>query len=526
MCLVFVLSLTQCAKRGNPTGGPKDSIPPVVVRTNPENYTTNFNEKEIRIYFDEYIRLNSVQRQLVVSPPFNNDATITPIGAAKYIKIVINDTLKENTTYAINFGKSIADNNEGNAFPYYRYVFSTGEFIDSLSVSGRVKDALLVAPEEELTVMLYQVNEEFNDSIVFSEKPYYIANVTDSTSTYELQNLKAGTYMLTAMKDVNNDYTFEPGQDKIGFLNEYITVPTDTTYNLSLFKEVLDYQVERPVQIGQGQALFGYRGNADSLKLELLSPQIPDLRTRITKDKDKDSLRFWFTPKITQDTLSFKATNNTFIDTLLMRWRDFPLDSLKVQGVKSGRLSFSEDLTITANLPLDSINTELIKITNKDSMDIAFSYSIDQRNNTVVFPFEKTENNQYNIIMYPGAVKDFFGQQTDTLNYRVNTSAYGDYGTINMTLINPESFPIIVELTNEQSEAVDQVYLTENKPFSFNYIPPGNYYVRLIYDQNGNGKWDTGNYLQKLQPEPVIYREGVIEINSNWVQEAQFILKD
>ncbi len=522
-----MLSLTQCAKPGNPTGGPKDSIPPIVVRTTPENYTTNFDAKEIRIYFDEYIRLSSVQRQLVVSPPFKNDASITPLGAAKFIKIVINDTLKENTTYAINFGKSIADNNEGVEFPYYRYVFSTGDYIDSLTVKGRVKDALLVAPEEELTVMLYRVDENFTDSIVFNEKPYYIANVTDSTSTFELQNLKAGDYMLTAMKDTNFDYTFSPGQDKIGFLNEFITVPSDTSYVVNVFNEVLDFQVERPVQIGQGQALFGYRGNADSLKIELMSPQIPDLRTRISKDKDKDSLRFWFMPKITQDTLRFKATNNTIIDTLTMRWRDFPLDSLQVSAVKTGLHNFNEEFSITANLPIASINPELIKITNKDTLEVPFTYNIDTLNNVVSFPFEKTESNQYNLVMLPEAIQDFYGQQqTDTLTYRVNTITYSDYGTINMNLVNPKSFPILVELTNEQSEVIDQVYLTENTPFSFNFIKPGLYYTRIIYDTNSNGKWDSGNYLQKLQPEEVIYREGTIEINSNWVREAEFILKD
>ena len=183
-----LLSPVGCAKSGTPEGGPRDTIPPVVVRTVPENYSVNFDADEIRIYFDEYVRLNNPTRQMVVSPPFDNPPDITPIGSAKFIRIKINDTLKPNTTYAINFGKSIADNNEGNEYPYFRYVFSTGTYIDSLTVSGRVKDAFLRQPEEDLTVMLYQINEAYKDSVVFLEKPYYIANVVDSTSGFLLEN--------------------------------------------------------------------------------------------------------------------------------------------------------------------------------------------------------------------------------------------------------------------------------------------------------------------------------------------------
>ena len=120
---LLALSPASCAKKGSPEGGPRDTIAPVVIRTVPENYSVNFDAKEIRIYFDEYIRLNNASRQMIVSPPFDNPPDISPLGAAKFIKIKINDTLKPNTTYAINFGKSIADNNENNEYPYYRYVF-------------------------------------------------------------------------------------------------------------------------------------------------------------------------------------------------------------------------------------------------------------------------------------------------------------------------------------------------------------------------------------------------------------------
>ena len=120
--LLLSFSFVDCAKRGNPDGGPRDSIPPVIVRSVPENYTTNFKGKEIRIYFDEYIKLKNIQQQLIISPPLDNQPTIYPFNTSKYVRVVFNDTLKENTTYSINFGNSIVDNNEENPFEYYKYV--------------------------------------------------------------------------------------------------------------------------------------------------------------------------------------------------------------------------------------------------------------------------------------------------------------------------------------------------------------------------------------------------------------------
>ena len=208
IAFLFILSFTDCAKRGRPTGGLKDSIPPVIIKSSPENYRINFNENEIKIYFDEYIKLKDLNKELIISPPFKNQPNITPLSTSKYIKIKITDTLKENTTYSFNFGKSIVDNNEENAFKYFKYIFSTGDFIDSLSLKGNIKDALLLNPESPTTVMLYEVNETFKDSIIYLEKPTYITTTQDSTQTFELTNLKEGKYLLIALKEKNNDYIF------------------------------------------------------------------------------------------------------------------------------------------------------------------------------------------------------------------------------------------------------------------------------------------------------------------------------
>ena len=171
----MVLALWQCAKRGSPSGGPKDITPPKLVRAEPENFSTNFKATKIRLYFDELIKLEDVQNQLVVSPPFKNPATISPMGGpSRYIEVTIKDTLRENTTYTINFGQSIVDNNEGNPNSFLSYVFSTGDYLDSLTLSGAVKDAINRKADEFISVMLYEIDSAYTDSTIYKQPPLYI----------------------------------------------------------------------------------------------------------------------------------------------------------------------------------------------------------------------------------------------------------------------------------------------------------------------------------------------------------------
>lgn len=161
-CLFLLLasiSLYQCARRGTPSGGIKDTIPPKLEKAEPANMTVNFKGNKIRLYFNEYIKLNDVQNQLIVSPPLKNTPIITPAGAAsKYVEIQLKDTLKENTTYTLNFGQSIVDNNEGNPNSFFTYVFSTGSYIDSLNLKGVVEDAFDKEAETFVSVMLYEMD--------------------------------------------------------------------------------------------------------------------------------------------------------------------------------------------------------------------------------------------------------------------------------------------------------------------------------------------------------------------------------
>jgi hypothetical protein len=165
--LASLLLLTNCAKRGTITGGKKDTIAPKIIYSSPDNFSTNFKGNEIKINFDELIKVKDVNKQLIISPPMKKQPIIVPQGSAsKYISIKILDTLAPNTTYSFNFGQSITDNNEGNPYSQFKYVLSTGSYIDSLTVVGKVKDAYEQKPDSFISVMLYDA-KTFTDSTVY-----------------------------------------------------------------------------------------------------------------------------------------------------------------------------------------------------------------------------------------------------------------------------------------------------------------------------------------------------------------------
>jgi uncharacterized protein (DUF2141 family) len=522
--VVVSLIFTQCANKGTATGGPKDELPPVIIKSIPENFSLNFDSKEIIIYFDEYIKMKDLQKQLIISPLMDPEPEITPVGSAsKYIKIKILDTLQANTTYAFNFGESIADNNEGNLFPYYKYVFSTGDYIDSLSVSGVVTDALNKKVDDRIAVMLYEVDSTFTDSIVYKQKPKYIVN-TDSVSGFNLENIKEGTYFLAALNEENPNYIFQPKTDKIGYRKQFITVPSDTAYVLKMFKESVDYKFKRAKQVSSNKLAFGYEGDGETMDIQLLSDTPQGYASIVTKETDKDTLNYWFRPKLEKDSLIFKITHKQSVDTAVVKIKDFKSDSLIFKSLSS-TLKLKETYKLSATVPLDSIDATKVRIKDKDSLFQNPTMVLDSFANTVDFDFEKTENNNYSIEMLPGTFTDFYGTQNDTLSFKVTTKLGSSYGDVRIKVRNG-IYPLIVQLTDEKGEVVESYVSQDVSPVDFNQVNPGIYFLRVIFDTNQNGVYDSGGYLKKIQPERVSYALESVEVRAGWDTIEEFILED
>ena len=520
---LLIVSLSNCARRGRPDGGPKDEEAPVMTIAKPAHLTTNFTAKEIKIYFDEFIKLKDLQKQLIVSPPLKYTPIIKPLGTpSKYISIKILDTLKENTTYTFNFGQSVIDNTEGNPLHNFKYVFSTGPIIDSLKVSGIVKDAFKKDADKDVAVMLYKINDSFTDSIIYKEKPFYVASTLDSIA-WEITNIKAGKYLLLAVKDASKNYKFNPKEDKIGFAKKYISVPTDTTYTLKLFKEELPFMLKRPSEVSKGHVFFGYEGIADSLKITPL-----DVNDKFVSfsylERDKDSLSFWYKNR-QKDSLQFKVSNRTYKDTITVKFRNKKIDSLQIASSVRGTLPLRDTFALRTNIPLERIDTTKITFMDKDTIAVPYHFKIDARKNEIKLLFEKAYNQAYVLKMMPSALTDFLGNVNDTLVYRLQTKKPTDYGNVHLTLQGVKRYPILVQLLTDKEVLVESIYAKKEQEYTFKNVVPAKYMVRIIYDNNRNEKWDTGNFLLKKQPEEVIYFGTLLDVRANWEMTETFILK-
>lgn len=515
--LSLVSAFAGCAKRGTPDGGPLDEEPPQYVRARPENFTTNFDAREIRIYFDEYVKLNDPQRQIIISPPMDPRPEITPLGtASRSIRIRINDTLQPQTTYTINFGSSITDNNEGNPLSFFTYAFSTGPYIDSLSIRGEVRDALLNVPDPYITVALYEVDSTYNDSTVYTQVPRYVTSTLDST-TFQLNNLKQGTYQLVGIRDVNNNYTFDPDTDKIAFADEHITIPTDEEFDLALFREMLEGSVERPAQKAQQHLIFGYRGLVIADSVSIAPQNVPDdFEAMVTKDPATDTLHYWYKPYMERDTLKFVVQTPHFSDTLTARLKEMDRDSLQFTFEPPSSLGFHQDVRVRPNVPLVQINDSLVRITDNDTLQVPFTGAYDEWNNEYIISFDKSEEQNYRLTALPGAFTDFFGRENDTIRSQFRTQSLSDLGNLVVTLQGVEEFPVIVQLTTDKGEIIAERYSTGSTSINFDNIKPGNYLLRLIYDLNENQVWDTGSFLGRRQPERVVYFPEAIDVRANW----------
>ena len=522
---LFLLSFTDCAKKGRPSGGLRDTIAPVILRSAPENFTINFKNNEIRITFDEFIKLKDISKELIISPPLKYAPVITPLSVSKVLKIKILDTLKDNTTYSFNFGNSILDNNEGNLFPNYKYVFSTGSYIDSLTLKGTAVDALLPKTDFPTTVVLYQVDQSYKDSLVFLEKPTYITTTINETNNFELSNLKQGTYQLIALKEQTRNYTFQPKTDKIGFYKDLITIPTDSLFELKLFKEVPDFKPTRPKLESSNRISFGYEGKTDNYQITLLTPMEDDFQYQVLKQPGRDTLNFWFKPKVTKDSLVFVTKNKLQIDTTTVRFRELYSDSLRLTAINDRLISLGDTLKLKANTPLVAISSEKISVVTKDTLAIDFVAQINTKENAAQIVFDKQEEQLYSITLRNGALTDYLSNTNDSIVYRQQVKPIADFASLNLTLDNADEFPLLIELINEKFKVVKQTYLETNAPVFFEHISPGKYFIRLIVDQNKNKIWDPGNFLDKLAPEKVVYYPSIIELRANWSWSETFTLK-
>ncbi len=523
---VVLLSLVvvSCARKGRPEGGPKDEDAPIMMVAKPPYETIHFDKKNIKIEFDEYIVLKDLTKQLVVSPPLKYPPIITPQGTpSKYINIEILDTLRTNTTYTFNFGNAVQDNNENNKLESFKYVFSTGSYIDSLKLKGNISNAFKKEKLKNIGVLLYRLDSTYNDSIVYKQKPNYVTSTLDS-SNFEFTNLREGKYLLLALKESSNDYKFNSKTDKIGFFTDTISLPQDTLVlkPIRLFKELQPYKYKKGKEVVKGKIQFGFEGEKDDMKVALLSKTPQEFKSFSQYEKEKDTLNYWFTP-IKQDSLNFVVTNTNFIDTVTVRLRKKKIDSLAMSSSISRTLHFNDTLFLESNNPIVVVDKTKFSLVDKDTVNVDFTVN-KQATNKLAILFKKTPKMNYKFDVLPKGIIDLYETTNDTLNYQFKTLTVEDYGSIILDVKKETTHPVIIQLLNKD-EIVKTKYISSSEKIEFTLLEPKEYTVRAIIDENNNHTWDTGNFLSKKQPEQVIYFETVFKLRANWIQNEEFVIK-
>lgn len=526
----FIILIIGCAKTGRPDGGPKDEDPPLFITSKPPYETINFKSNEVELVFNEFVKTRDLNKQLVVSPPLKNPLLVTPQGtASKFLNIEILDTLAPNTTYIFNFGNAIEDNNESNKLEAFKYVFSTGTYIDSLKTEGFVKDAFLKKDPQKTNILLYKLDSVFVDSIIYKQKPNYVTTALDTTK-FNFTNLKEGNYLLLALKESTSDYIYNPVTDKIAFYSDTLQLPKDSIINkpLKLFKERQPYKFKRAKEVSKGKIEFGFEGDVKDLKVSLLSNVPQDFKSIAKLEIDKDTLSYWHTP-LEVDSLNFLVSNDIYLDTITVMFRKKKIDSLKLSPSTSGTLHLRDTFFIKGNNPIIAIDTSKITFTDKDTLNVKYTNFISKKENKIGFLFKKNQKQHYNIKALPGSFKDIYNIENDTLLYRLKTLELEDYGKITINIVNTNQDYLIIDLLSgkENDVIVERKYIKNTETLVFDLLEPKTYRIRAIIDANKNNKWDTGNYLTKKQPEKVVYFEEELKVRANYYLEGNtFTIKN
>jgi len=531
--MLTILTVISCARQGSPTGGPKDETPPVFLKADPDTLATNvdLNLQEATINFDEYILLKEYSKNVVVSPSFQIPPIVTPQALAKkYISIKFQEPLLPNTTYSFNFGDAIQDFNENNKLSNFQYVFSTGSFIDSLKVTGRVNSSYDFKGPEKILVGLYKVDSAYKDSIILQKKPYYIARANDK-GEYQLNYLASGKYKLIAFEDMVENVMYDYGKERLAFHNEPIELNSNQQINLNLFNQKPAYRKPEASFKQEGLIVFKTTGATDDVTI---TPVGKEFKTAyIQKFPKQDSINFWFNPKV--DTivgksakLNFKVQHKDQIDEVSALYSKSNTErKLEFKAINDQKLAPNKPFKIQANAPIKSLDLSKIYVF-KDTVSIPFKVSIDTVNaQNLNFAFDKNLDEKFEVNIYPNALTDVLGEKNDTLAYPIKMGTRGDFGHLKLTLQNTPNKPFILQFlkTDKDYTVLEELYNPANKNyFEFNFIEPGEYLFRLLVDENENGKWDTGDYLSGKQPEPIYLYPEPIKIRAMWDATETWVL--
>jgi hypothetical protein len=495
--LPLIIIVTRCANVVPPGGGPKDKDPAKVKNTIPQEGSTNFKGQYIIMEFDELVRLDNIAQKALVTPFINpNNIEYKLVKNKLVIKL---DSLEENTTYNFSFPDCIKDVNEGNS-TVYQIAFSTGPYLDSASISGKINHPTGANVKEAL-VALYKGSF---DTSFLSKRPQYLSKVKDGN--YRLNNLKSGIYTQLVWIDDNKNNKWDKGKEKASF--EYpIQLDTSIELNHTLYKyddrkpkysysqkfdKTVILNFDEPIYRFSSQPYVPYKINKDAV--ELYSKEITSFTIEYNAQDSSDN--------VLQDTilLEFKESKikNSFTYTLS------PIDYKLFQG---------DTIELKLTKPITLFDT------SKVHMNVPYTWKYDSLNQRLLLS-PKEIKDTIKLKSENGFCLSEHLDSLDALNQNFFKANVEDYGSIEYEIVTTDN-QFIAHLINKKGAIINTV-INNKKGYAKN-LYPDTYSFLYIQDTNGNGKWDRADIINNTKAEKIIYVKKTIVLKANWEIKGQKI---
>lgn len=513
-----ILFLAGCATLGaGPKGGPKDKTPPKVLSMLPKNLTRNFKSKKIVITFDEYFKLTDQSKQFSISPDVDIIPTLKVKG--KSLEINFADSLEKNTTYTLNFGKAIGDINEGNILKNFSYVLSTGPSMDSLSISGNIKDSQTGKPVIEGVAMIIPLAR---DSI-FGKKKASIYALTDSSGNYKISNLREGTYKVYALKEQNSDKIYQQSSDEVGFIKEPLVLKRDTqNVNMLIFKEDAKvFRINDRRLNTDGSITMSFNQKLRKPEITITDPKKLDIGKLVKFSKHGDSVKVWLNDMSFDSTKVSVTENGKLLQTVNFnrgKKETYTRTVTATDNIEGNLLNPNKTLRLTFGIPIQAVDESKITLMEDSVVQKSFTVekdSTDFLSYNLKFPWKAGD--LYDIKFAPGAFTAIFNAKNKEFTKKFELAKKDDYGTLQVKIVVPEpNKQYLLEVTNEAKSIVNSLVVNRDTTVKFANYRAGKYYIRLVYDTNKNGVWDTGDVKAGIQPEKIYNEPKELSIRANW----------
>ena len=523
LSLMIAEILLSCAQIVAPTGGKKDTLAPIIVKIIPANQSKNFNGKQIDILFNEYVSVDNIQQQLSITP--NLEGTYETKIMPKGVRLTFNKPFKENTTYSLNFRNTFKDMNEKNVAKNIRLVFSTGSVIDSLKVSGKVKNPLTNKPLIDISVGMYVYSDTLNPKKI---KTYYFMK-TDSSGIFTIENVAAGKYRIYAVTDANNNLLYDEAKENLGIIQDTIILKSNLEnldINVTKMEKIPNKVLK--VRTTSNYAYIDYYRGIKNVKINFADKK----DSLIYQQTETRSIRIFNTNQIYTDTIKVKISVTDSLDRVFMhdqkiKFKEKPKknDGVKEEFNIKTKPSNGEDIdlkevgyTITFTKPIKNYDFNKIEFLNDTLVRVPVMEK-DIKWNT-----EKTEmkikvdgKKAKDFVRLKMPKGTFISVENDSTQKFVSTHPIRDpenYGTIGGEVKNPKKKGFFVELLNEQYEVIQKIDNVSKYEFAF--VKAGIYFIRMIIDENRNDKWDSGDLEKNQVPEIIKFASDKIKLKQNF----------